>query len=187
MVNPIKSGFVVRNFVWGMVLALLAMATVIAGNNVRFPIEVRSFVIPGWPVYPIAALLFMVGIILIASSGRGDRCASCGKSLRLIKARFALRDGDKIVHSIRELDAGMLSDLRDIKEGEPVIALFLDYCHACRRVAKIEVRKEDGRRSSELVPERIVTGAPVWKFIDAIEKLHEAAREKAAKAHTEAS
>jgi hypothetical protein len=171
--DPIKSGFVARNFVWGIVLVLLAMASVIAGNNVRFPIEIRGFVIPSWPVYPIAILLFMIGIVLIAGAGRGDRCASCGKTLRIMKARFALRDGDKVVHSIRELDAGMLRDLRDIKEGEPVITLFLDYCHACRRVAKIEVRKEDGRKSSDLVPERIVTGAPVWKFIDAIERLRE--------------
>jgi hypothetical protein len=36
------------------------------------------------------------------------------------------------------------------------------------------MRKEDKKgRRSELVPERIVTGSPVWKFIDEIEKLRE--------------
>lgn len=175
--DSIKSGFIVRNFVWGIILALIAMGIVIAGNMVHFPIIIRGFVIPGWSVYAMSTFFFVVAIMLVAGAGRGDRCATCGKVLVLEKAAFSLRDGDKIVHAVREMDAGLIKDLRELKEGEPEIILILDYCHACRRVAKIAVKKEDKKGSSELVPERVVTGPPVWKFIDAIEQFRESQRE----------
>jgi hypothetical protein len=173
-VNPIKSGFIVRNYVFGILLVLVACGIVVTDSMVDYPIVIRGYAVPGWSVYVLSVLLFIAGILLVASAGRGDRCAACNRVLALAKARFSLRDGDKIVHAVRELDAGLIKDLRRIKEGEPRIILVLDYCHACRRVAKIAVMKEDKKgRRSELVTEQIVTGATVWKFIDEIEKLRE--------------
>lgn len=175
--NPIKSGFSVRNFISGAILALLASGIVVAYNIVNFPMEIRGYVIPEWFVYVLSFLFFIAGIILVAGSGRGDRCAACGKVLTLETATFSLRDGDKIVHAVRELDAGLIKDLRKLKEGEPIIILIIYYCHACRRVARIAVVKEDRKRCSELVSEQIVTGPPVWKFLDVIDKLREMQQE----------
>jgi hypothetical protein len=172
-VNPIKSGFIVRNFVSGIILALLASGIVVVHNMVGFPKEIRGYIIPEWSVFVLSFLLFIAGIILIAGSGRGDRCASCGKVLTREKAEFSLRDGDKIVHAVRELDAELIRDLRKLKEGKAKIILTMNYCHACRRVAKIAVDKMDKNRFSELVPERIVTGSSVWNFLDVIGKVRE--------------
>jgi hypothetical protein len=176
--ETIKSGFSLRNFISGIVIVLLGSGIVVAHNAMRFPMEIKGYIIPGWSVYVLSVLLFIFGIMLIAGSGRGDRCAACGKILVRKEAVFSLRDGDKIVHAVRELDAGLIRDPRKLKEGEPRIVLVLEYCNACRRVAKIAVKKEDKKRSSELVPERVVTGSPVWKFLDEIEKLREIQQEE---------
>jgi hypothetical protein len=111
-VDPIKSGFVARNYVTGIILILMGSGMVVADNMVNLPMEVRGYVIPGWSVYVLSGLFFITGVILIAGSGRGDQCTSCKRALILAKAVFSLRDGDKIVHAVRELDAGLIKDLR---------------------------------------------------------------------------
>lgn len=171
--DPIKSGFVVRNYVSGIILVLIASGVVVADHMVDIPLEIRGFVIPGWSVYVVSALLFIGGVILVAGSGRADRCTTCGKTLVLERVPFSLRDGDMVVHAVRELDADLIENVRKLKEGEPKVILIMDYCRGCRRLAKMVVQKEDKKRSSELVPERIVTGPPVWKFVDRIEQLRE--------------
>ena len=60
---------------------------------------------------------------------------------------------------------------------DAVIKIIIYYCHACRRVARIAVVKEDRKRCSELVSEQVVTGPPVWKFLDVIDKLREMQQE----------
>jgi hypothetical protein len=172
-VDPIKSGFIKRNYISGIVLALFGSGIPIVDNILSIPKNIMGYIIPEWSTYVLSIVLFAIGIILIAGAGRGDRCATCGKVLLRKRIPFSLRDGDKIVHAVRELDAGLIRDLRKLKEGEARIELIMDYCHACRRVGKIAVKKVDKNRTSELVPERVVTGAPVWKFVDVIDKVRE--------------
>jgi hypothetical protein len=177
VVDPIKSGFARRKFIFGIILALLGSGVVVAYNRIGFPMEIRGFTFPEWSVYAVSVLFFIIGIFLVVSSGRGDMCTTCSKVLTFVVSTFSVRYGDKIVHAVLELDAEMIKDLRKMREGEPEIILIMSYCHACRRVARISVKKEEKRRITELVPERVVTGPPVWKFLDAIDKLQELEQE----------
>jgi hypothetical protein len=177
-VNPIKSGFSLGKLFSGIILALVGTGVVATHHMVGIPLEIRGFIIPEWSILALSSVLFLSGVYLVVRSGRGDLCASCNRELKIVMASFSLRDGDKIVHAVLELDAGLIKDLRELKEGEPQVILNMCYCHACRRVARIAVKKEEKKRTTELVPERVVTGPPVWKFLDTIDKVREMEREK---------
>lgn len=169
--DPIISGFIKRNYISGIILALFGIAVPIVDNILSIPKNIMGYIVPAWAMYVLSIVLFAIGLFLIAGAGRGDRCATCGKVLLRKRTPFSLRDGDKIVHAVRELDVELIKDLRKLKEGEARIELIMDYCYACRRVGKIAVKKVDKNRESELVSERVVTGASVWKFVDVIDKV----------------
>jgi len=163
---------------FGAAIVALGLGTLAVGLFTDVGLRVGRIPVPLSIVGPLAAV---IGLGMVVTGLRTDKCLACNRPLDVDLAYFPLEAEQLVVYTARTLDAARLSTVPMGRVDQPSVQVSSHACPACRRVAKLEIAAFRPEREV-LIADHIVAGAHVQPLVELI-----AARSNAHEARYEAS